>query len=78
MDELYIIGKHGAGCIKIGNHTVFEGPNGFNGSRSFAEHPLGFTSDRDHLLGFFVPRHDRGLADHYPFIAHPDKGICRS
>jgi len=78
VDELYVVGKHGAGGVKVGNHPVFEGSDCFDRLGGFPQHPFGLATDSHHLLGFFVPRYNRGLTDDNPFIPHPHERIGSS
>ena len=55
--------EHHLDGIEIGNYAVFEGADGDDAFRRFADHRLAFDADREGALGFGIDRDDGRLRD---------------
>ena len=71
---------HLLGDIKIGNHTVTHGTNGFDIARRTPEHHFRFIANSQHTItaGGFENRHHRRLVQNNAAPLHIDERVRRS
>jgi len=66
---------HDARHFKVGNDSVFEGPNGHHPLPVTPDDVSGFLTDGDHLVAVLVDGHHGGFIEHDPLSPQVDQGI---
>ena len=69
------VAQHLLGRLEVGDHAVLERPDGGDVVGRAADHPLGLVTDREHLAGGGVHRHDGRLVEHDALAADIDQRV---
>ena len=72
LDE---VPQHLLGDVEVGDDAVLQRADRGDRARRATEHPLRLDTDRVHLAGSLVDRHDGGLGEHDAAAANVDERV---